>query len=99
MPDAPEFREPDPARAAAPPEDPTLSLGLTYAVQALLAVGLVLFLLRRNWENVFLTSVVILLTLVPAFLSRRYLVVVPPEFQLGHCRWRRPRGGGAFLPG
>jgi hypothetical protein len=82
MPDALESREPDAARAAAPPEDPKLYLGLTYAIQALLAVGLVLFLLRRNWENVFLTSVVILLTLVPRFLSRRYRVVVPPEFQL-----------------
>jgi hypothetical protein len=45
-------------------------------------IGFILFLLRRNWENVFLTSLVILLTLVPAFLFRRYQVIVPPEFQL-----------------
>ena len=57
-------------------------LSLTYVLQALLAVGLVLFLLCRNWENVFLTAVVILLTLVPAVLSRRYRVILPPEFQL-----------------
>lgn len=57
-------------------------LTLTIVIQAVLVVGLVLFLLRRDWENVFLTSTVILLTLAPAFLGRRYRVVIPPEFQL-----------------
>ena len=70
------------APVAHPASERNLYLALTYFLQALLAVGLVLFLLRRNWENVFLTAVVILLTLVPAFLTRRYRVVVPPEFQL-----------------
>lgn len=72
----------DPSRAGFPAEERGLYLKLTYAVQALLALGLALFLLRRDWENVFLTAVVILLTLVPAFLFRRYRVVIPPEFQL-----------------
>ena len=57
-------------------------LTLTLTIQAILAVGLALFLLRRDWENVFLTSTVILLTLAPAFLGRRYRIVIPPEFQL-----------------
>src|SRR5688500_15624062 len=84
MPEAVQPHAAAPARASAAhaPEERNLYLGLTYAIQALLAVGLALFLLRRNWENVFLTTVVILLTLVPAFLTRRYRVVVPPEFQL-----------------
>lgn len=55
---------------------------LTLAIQILLVMGLVLFVLRRDWENVFLTTIVILLTLVPAFLSRTYRIVIPPEFQL-----------------
>jgi hypothetical protein len=64
------------------PSERNTAVTLTLILQALLAVGLVLFVLRRDWENVFLTTVVILLTLVPAFLFRRYRVVVPPEFQL-----------------
>lgn len=55
---------------------------LTLAIQFLLIAGLVLFVLRRDWENVFLTAIVILLTLVPAFLWRTYRIVIPPEFQL-----------------
>jgi hypothetical protein len=57
-------------------------LALTYCIQGILGMGLLLFVLRRNWENVFLTAIVILLTLVPAFLFRRYRVVIPAEFQL-----------------
>jgi hypothetical protein len=71
-----------PAETPEPPGERKLYLGLTLLIQALLAVGLVMFLLRRNWENVFLTAVVILLTLVPAFLSRRYRMIIPPEFEL-----------------
>jgi hypothetical protein len=55
---------------------------LTIVIQAILTVGLVVFLLRRDWENVFLTATVIGLTLAPAFLSRRHGIYVPPEFQL-----------------
>ena len=57
-------------------------LGLTLGIQALLVVGLIVFLRRRNWENVFLTVAVIGLTLTPALLQRRYRVFIPPEFQL-----------------
>jgi hypothetical protein len=55
---------------------------LTLLIQSLVVVGLVLFIVRRDWENVFLTTVVLVLTLVPAFLLRRYRVYIPPEFQL-----------------
>ena len=54
---------------------------LTLAIQIALAVGLALFLWRRDWENVFLTAMVIGLTLLPALLGR-YRILVPPEFQL-----------------
>src|SRR5688500_8515167 len=62
-------------------EERRIYLTLTAGMQALLAIGLVFFLIRRDWENVFLTALVILLTLVPTFVWRRYRVVVPPEFQ------------------
>ena len=65
-----------------PAEERKLYLTLTYGIQAVLVIGLLLFLHFRSWENVFLTTLVILLTLVPAFLFRRYRVVIPPEFQL-----------------
>lgn len=57
-------------------------LTLTLIVQAILIAGLVRFVYTRDWENVFLTATVILLTLTPAFVGRRYRIVVPPEVQL-----------------
>lgn len=50
-------------------------------IQAWLTVGLVLFIVRRDWENVFLTLTVIGLIIVPAFLLKRSRVFVPAEFQ------------------
>jgi hypothetical protein len=57
-------------------------VGLTLVIQAALVIGLVLFLVRRDWENVFLTLTVIALDVVPAFIIRRHRIYVPPEFQL-----------------
>ena len=65
-----------------PAEGRNVYLTVTLVIQAALAVALVLFLVRRDWENVFLTVVVIGMTLVPAFLWRKYRVYLPPEFQL-----------------
>ncbi len=62
-------------------EERTVYVTLTLAIQVLLGVGLVFFVVRRDWENVFLTSIVIGLTLLPTFVGRRYRVVIPPEFQ------------------
>jgi hypothetical protein len=55
---------------------------ITLVIQVWLAVGLVWFIARRDWENAFLTLTVIGLIVVPAFVLRRYRVHVPPEFQL-----------------
>jgi hypothetical protein len=57
-------------------------VGFTLLIQAWLLLALVLFCLRRDWENVFLTLSVIGLTLIPAFVWRRYRVYLPPELQL-----------------
>ena len=63
-------------------ESPRLYITITLLIQALVSIGLVLFILRQDWENVFLTVLVLGLTLIPAFLLRRYRVYTPPEFQL-----------------
>ena len=62
-------------------EDRNIYLRLTAAVQLLLAIGLTIFFIRRDWENVFLTITVILLTVCPAYLARYYKIILPPEFQ------------------
>ena len=62
-------------------------LTLTLVIQALLVLGLILFILRRDWENVFLTVLVIGLTLAPAFLGTRYRIIIPPEFQFIAAVW------------
>jgi hypothetical protein len=63
-------------------QDGTLYLRWTLAIQALMAIGLALFAWRHDWENVFLTALVIALTMLPGFISRKYHVYIPPEFQL-----------------
>ena len=63
------------------PAERSVYLKLTLALQAALALGLLLTFLRKDWENAFLTTLVILITLWPAVLSRRYRIFVPPEFQ------------------
>ncbi len=54
----------------------------TLFLQLWLAVALIIFVMRRDWENVFLTLTVIGLTVVPAYVLRRSRIFVPPEFQL-----------------
>ena len=61
-------------------EQRSIYLTLTAVIQMILVVGLVLLLFRRDWENVFLTVLVIALTWVPALLGR-YRIILPPEFQ------------------
>ncbi|GMW00379.1 MAG: hypothetical protein AMXMBFR84_15160 [Candidatus Hydrogenedentota bacterium] len=67
------------------PEDESdsqsLYLKLTIVIQTTMAIGLVVFVVRQDWENVFLTLLVIALTVVPAVL-KRYRIYLPPEFQL-----------------
>jgi len=62
-------------------EERSLYVTLTVCTQFIPAAALVLFLLRRDWENIFLTVLVIALTLLPAFVGRRYRIIIPPEFQ------------------
>jgi hypothetical protein len=59
-----------------------LTVILTLAIQAWLVIGFIVFIIMGDWENVFLTLIVIALTIVPAFVMRQYRVYIPPEFQL-----------------
>jgi len=66
----------------AAPENQTKS-GLARAtlyIQFAMVGGLALFIWRRDWENVFLTVIVLALTLIPAYLAKRR-IHLPPEFQ------------------
>jgi len=69
-----------PSRNVAPQRNTYLAM--TSGIQVLIVIGLILFVLRRDWENVFLTVMVMGLTLVPALLFRRHRVLLPPEIQL-----------------
>jgi hypothetical protein len=82
---APESAAPDPAARQGfshPAEHEGIYIRMTLAIQTLIVVGLAIFLWRRDWENVFLTVIVIALTMLPAFVSKKYRIYVPPEFQL-----------------
>jgi len=65
-----------------PATNRNISRTLTILIQTAIAIGLVIFSLRRDLENVFLSLVVMALTLLPAFVWRRYRLYLPPEFQL-----------------
>ena len=54
---------------------------LTLVIQVVLLAGVVVFVTRHDWTNAVLTTVVIVLTMIPQFL-KRFRVDVPPEFQL-----------------
>jgi hypothetical protein len=55
---------------------------LTLVIQGVLVAGVVGFVLLGDWANALLTTLVIVLTLLPWLLRRWFRVDVPPEFQL-----------------
>lgn len=55
---------------------------LTVVLQVILAVGVVAAVWEQQWLAAVITSGIILVTLVPLFLSRRFRVFIPPEFVL-----------------
>ena len=55
---------------------------LTLLLQAVLCLAAVVFALRTDWENAFLTALVILVTLLPTIAWRGYRVFIPAEVQL-----------------
>lgn len=55
---------------------------LTLLLQAVLVVGTVLALWERQWLTTIVTGGIVVVTLFPLFLGRRFRVFVPPEFEL-----------------
>jgi hypothetical protein len=41
------------------PASPRIYITITLLIQAIVSIGLVLFILRRDWENIFLTALVL----------------------------------------
>lgn len=59
-----------------------LVVGITLAIQAGLAAGVIWFGLNQDWENALLTFLVIALIVVPSFVLRTRRIHIPPEVQL-----------------
>lgn len=55
---------------------------LTLFLQATLFVGVVLFCFQQRWMTAFVTSAIIVVTLLPLIFGRRFDVHIPPEFEL-----------------
>jgi hypothetical protein len=67
---------------ASTPVSDRISRIATFVIQGCVACGLVVFIVRADWENTFLTVTVLALTLLPALVSRRCHIYIPPDFQL-----------------
>ncbi len=61
---------------------PGLHKALTLFLQATLFVGVILFCLQERWLTAVVTLAIIILTLLPLMLGRRFDVRIPPEFEL-----------------
>lgn len=59
-----------------------IHLRLTLALQVILVIGVVAAVWEQQWLASVITSGIILVTLVPLFLSKRFRVFIPPEFVL-----------------
>lgn len=55
---------------------------VTAILQVVMLAGLVLSVYERQWLNAFLIAGIVLLTLLPTALGRRFRVFIPPEFEL-----------------
>lgn len=51
-------------------------------LHALLLIGALVGIWERHWVAVVLTFLILMLTLVPIFLAKRFRVYIPPEFEL-----------------
>ncbi len=61
---------------------PGLHKALTLFLQATLFLGVVLFCFQERWLTAVVTLAIIILTLLPLLLGRRFDVRIPPEFEL-----------------
>ncbi len=59
-----------------------IHLRLTLVLQLILVIGVAAAIWEKQWLAAVITSGIILLTLAPLFLSKRFRVFIPPEFVL-----------------
>lgn len=62
--------------------DRSLHRRVSFTLQAILAVGMILSLWGGQWMNAFLVGFILVLTLIPLLLNRSLAVYIPPEFEL-----------------
>ena len=55
---------------------------ISFALQAVLLVGAVFAAWERQWATAVITCAIILVTLAPLLLQKRFRVFIPPEFEL-----------------
>jgi uncharacterized membrane protein YjdF len=55
---------------------------LTFALQAILIIGLIAEIWSQQWFNAVITSVIVLITFSPLFLQKHFHVFIPTEFVL-----------------
>lgn len=60
---------------------PDIHRALTLFLQATLLVGAILFCFQGRWMTAGVTTAIIIVTLLPLVLGRRYNVYIPPEFE------------------
>ncbi len=60
----------------------TIHRRLTFALQAILMVGLLAEIWSKQWFNAVITSGIILITLAPLYLQKHFRVLIPAEFVL-----------------
>lgn len=63
-------------------DHPRLHRLLSFALQAILMVGLVGAVVGRRWTVAAFTSGVMMVTLAPLIMKKRFRVFIPPEFEL-----------------
>ena len=60
----------------------TIHQWLTIVLQVIILVGLAFSIYEKFWLNTFLITGILLLTLLPMVLRKRFAVYLPPEFEL-----------------
>lgn len=56
--------------------------GIIWALQLIMALGLVVAIHERHWQDAATVTGIILLMLLPTLFSRRYRIMIPLEFEL-----------------
>ena len=72
----------EPTRTVDTPRRQSLHKRLTLVLQGVLLVGMALAVWNRQWLTALTTAAVILTTLLPLILGRRFRVFIPPEFEV-----------------